>query len=111
MKKLILAGALALMSTGCFHIKYTTNAAAEGTAKPAMWHHTLIVGLIELGPVDLAKECPNGVSSVENQVTFLDGFLGGLTESIWHPNSVTITCGSGGAAPAPATPPAGGGSN
>ncbi len=108
MKKLVVAAALALMSTGCYHIKYTTNNPPGGQPQPVIWHHDVAIGLVELAPIDVSKTCPNGFAVVDNQQTVVDAILGYLLRVIWTPNSVTITCAGGGAATPPAaTPPAG----
>lgn len=113
MRRLLLAALVT--SSGCYHIKYTTSARPAPAPNEEKFHHNLVLGFIELDPVDLTKECPGvGFASVEHQYSPLDigirVVLGifpviDLANAVWQPTHVTVTCAArGGGAPPPAPP-------
>lgn len=95
-----LAAALAL--AGCYTIRYERRAAPEPGAPREQWHHGLLGGAIDLsGPVRLGEVCPEGVSRVESQTTFVNWFLQAVTTGgvlvplhapVWNPATVRVTC-------------------
>jgi hypothetical protein len=78
------------------------------------WHHTIVAGMAEISdPVDLDTDCPGGWSTINEEYSFLNGLVGGLTWGIYTPRTYTVICSSGGpgGAPgwgAPGAPPPGG---
>lgn len=115
--RLLLLAALALSTSGCFRIRYITNAPAESTPALEKWHHNIIAGLVELSdPVNVAEACPQGFAEVRNEVTFLNFLASAAVQSaayvpiaiatnnggtaagyvypvqLWSPQSVTVTC-------------------
>ncbi len=110
MKKIALV-ALLLCSTGCFHITYKTNRAAQPSPADESWHHNFFWGLWEASPpVDVAKICPNGYAMVDYRVSFINGLADWVAETvativvqaiagpgvslppIWSPSTVAVTC-------------------
>ena len=49
------------------------------------------------GDQDLSAQCPNGVSSVQEQKSFVDQLISGLTGFLYSPTSVVVECAGGGA--------------
>jgi hypothetical protein len=96
------AAALLLAASGCYTIRYERRGAAEAGAPREQWHHAFVGGLVTAtNAVDLAAACPNGVVSVENEVTFVNAIAQGLTmvgalavvhAPLWEPSVVRIVC-------------------
>jgi hypothetical protein len=94
--------ALLLLGSACYTIRYERRGAAEAGAPREQWHHAFVGGLVTArNAVDLAAACPNGVVSVENQVTFVNALAQGVTMGgvlavihtpLWEPSTVRIVC-------------------
>ena len=81
-----------VMTSGCYRIAYTTDAPPSTFVKE-YWHHNGIVGLAEFSePVHLGEICPNGVSKVENWMSFKDIVIQGVTKLLYNPTTVKTTC-------------------
>ena len=97
MMRSLTAVALILMfcAAGCYRIKYTTRQPPAPAPNYDEWHHNMIFGLAEISsPVNISQACPNGVSVVENEQTFVNGLVTALTLFwIWEPSTVRVTCG------------------
>ena len=50
------------------------------------------------------SKCPNGVSKVETQLSFVNQLVAWLTLDIYTPMSIKVTCATGGRAEAPGSP-------
>jgi hypothetical protein len=48
------------------------------------------------------SKCPNGVSKVETQLSFVNMLVGNLTLGIYTPMSIKVTCAASGGASIPA---------
>ena len=81
-----------VMASGCYHIGYTTGAPPSSFTKES-WHHNGVMGLVEFSdPVHLGDICPNGVSKIENWVSFENVLAQALTNSLYNPTTVRTTC-------------------
>ena len=82
----------ALVSQGCYHAVIETGKppAPETIDKP--WATSLIFGLVPPSVTETAQKCPNGVSKVETQQTFLNGVVRFLTFGIYTPMAIKVTC-------------------
>ncbi len=96
-----LAAAAAL--SGCYTIRYERHGTtAEPGAPREVWSHGILGGTFPAsGPVDLARSCPDGIASVENQVTAANavgqlltsfGVLLVLHAPVWEPTTVRVVC-------------------
>jgi hypothetical protein len=99
-----LAGVVLLAGSGCYSTHVTNGKAA---ASPSMqydgaWHHGFVIGLVEVsGPYNLKEICPNGWAEIQTKTSFLNGLVNAVV-GIYNPQTVTIRCAEGGAAPAAA---------
>jgi hypothetical protein len=112
--------------SGCYTIRYHHRGDRELRPRE-QWHNSLFFGLWDAtGPIQVDRLCPNGVASVENQVTFLNGLVAYLVEGLpkglfastgrstaeqwavlavtapidlWSPSTVRVTCLLGRASP------------
>jgi hypothetical protein len=89
---------LLFVSTGCYHAIIDTGRPASGTVINQPWASSFIFGLVPPPVVNTASQCPNGVSKVETQHSFLNGLVAAITLSIYTPITITVTCASGGTA-------------
>lgn len=98
-----LAFAALVLASGCFTTtvrsgKPPGDATAEYDGK---WHSGVVWGIAELsGPYNLSEVCPNGWAEITTETSFLNGLVNGVTSNIYNPQTVTVRCAAGGAAPA-----------
>jgi hypothetical protein len=98
----------ALVLTGaCYHATIETGAAPSTKVVQEEWAASWIGGLVPPDPVETASKCPNGVSKVETQHSFLNMVANVLTLGIYTPMTITVTCGTGRRAGLPAGLPTG----
>jgi hypothetical protein len=102
--RLLAAAALLLLAgAGCYTIRYERRGAAEPGAPIELTHHGFLGGTIRSTPqIDLAATCPSGVVSVENETTFPNALVQGITmigpvlgffhAPIWEPTMVRVVC-------------------
>jgi hypothetical protein len=97
MRKLFLPSLLAicLLFSGCFQARVTTDK-TPGKTVEKKWATGFINGLAMTNSnINAAQECPNGVASVETQLSFLNQIVSGLTFGIYSPMTVKVTCAAG----------------
>lgn len=100
--RLAAAAAAALALSGCYTIRYERRAAPEAGAPRELWNHALLGGTFPASrPVDLARTCPDGVATVESEVTAFNAVgqlltsFGGLLvlhAPVWEPTTVRVLC-------------------
>lgn len=49
-------------------------------------------GLVPQEEVDVSRSCPNGITALREETTFLNGICHLLTLGIWAPQSVSFYC-------------------
>jgi len=91
----LLAGLSMLAFTGCSKI-YFHNGDSMSTANlpPPSFHHIGVIGLVEFSPaVDLKAICEGkDWETVQTVNTFLTGLVGGLTNQLYTPQGVAVSC-------------------
>jgi len=75
------AFASVFLLSGCYTLRFHHGKQKPEDAPPhEHWHHALFDGLLEVGgPVKVDDFCPNGVYSVENELTFINGAVQEVT--------------------------------
>ena len=96
--------ALGLTGAGCFHATIDTGLPAGGQTIEQPWAMSFIYGLVPPPIVETASRCPNGVSKVETQHSFLNGLVAFVTFELVTPMDIRVTCASRRGAMAPAVP-------
>ncbi len=82
---------------GCYHAVIETGRPAGGTEVYKPWAMSFIFGLVPPPIENVASACPNGVSKVETQHSFLNGLVAFVTFSLVTPLEIRVTCaGAGG---------------
>lgn len=92
---LSLAGA-ALLLAGCYHATIETGLAPSPQTVEKPWASAWIDGLVAPKLVETMAKCPNGVSKVETQLSFVNMLVGAITLGIYTPMTIKATCAAGG---------------
>jgi hypothetical protein len=90
----------------CFHATIETGLPPSPQVIDEPWASSFVYGLVPPKTVETMAKCPNGVSKVETQHTFLNGLVAALTLSIFTPMQIRVTCAAGGHAAIPSGAPA-----
>jgi hypothetical protein len=94
MRKLLVVPLVLLFSAGCFHATIDTGLPPSGQEINKPWASGWIYGLVPPSTVNTAAECPNGVSRVETQRSFVNQLVGALTFGIYSPMQINVKCAS-----------------
>jgi hypothetical protein len=84
---------MCLCAVGCFHATVETGLNPNGQTITQKWASCWILGLVPPKTVEAAAKCPNGVSKVDTQRSFLNGLVGMLTFGIYTPMEIVVQCG------------------
>jgi hypothetical protein len=84
-----------VVSSACFHQVVQTGRTPGTTVVRKEWTATWLWGLVPATPIDVTRDCPGGIATVETKLTFMNGLVGALTIGIFTPRDVTVTCASG----------------
>src|SRR5689334_19651390 len=72
MKRVISLALLFLLSS-CYSIQYRHSKATPASFQSSVWHNHVVDGVVETSKaVRVDQVCPNGVASIENEVTFVN---------------------------------------
>lgn len=84
---------LTTVASGCYHATVQTGVQPT-PGSDTRWAHSWIYGLVPPSTVNATEECGGApASSVETQVSFVNGIVGGLTMGIYTPMTIKVTCG------------------
>ena len=92
-RRSVLLAAL-VFSGACYHAPIETSAIPSSQAIEKEWTASWIGGLVPPDPVETASTCPNGVSQIETQHSFLNVMANVLTLGIYTPMTIAVTCGT-----------------
>lgn len=90
---------LAAIASGCFRTAIYDSEVEPGHTPvdyDSRWHHGFILGIVEIGGYRLDEICPGGWSDIEVNTSALNGFVEIVTQTLYNPQSVTVTCVAGG---------------
>jgi Bor protein len=90
-----------ILLTACFHQVVQTGRTPGPTVVEKEWVSSWIFGLVPAEPIDVRRQCPSGVATVETQQSFPNALVGAVTFGIYTPQSVKVTCATGGGSPLP----------
>ncbi|HKN67008.1 MAG TPA: hypothetical protein VJW73_12070 [Gemmatimonadaceae bacterium] len=82
----------ALLLAGCYHVTVVTSAAPPGTHVNREWQNSFVIGLVPPPELNVKDQCPQGVTKVETERSFLNGLVSYLTSSIYTPMHTEVTC-------------------
>jgi hypothetical protein len=95
MKRLSALAALALLITSaCWRVTVITGAPATETKIDLPWQKSWVYGLVPPDTIKAQTACPNGVSKVMVEHSFLNELVALLTWSIFTPIHPVVTCAS-----------------
>jgi hypothetical protein len=98
-----LAPAALMVLAGCYHATIETGATPSTVVIDQKFASAWVYGLVPPKIVSTAEKCPNGVSKVETQHSFVNQLVGFLTLGIYTPIQITVTCAALGSASSGAT--------
>lgn len=84
-----------VLTTACFHQVVQTGRNPGTTTVRKEWTATWLWGLVPAKEIDVTRDCPSGIATVETQLTFMNGLVSVLTVGIYTPRDVKVTCASG----------------
>ena len=88
----------ALALGACYHVTVDTGRAPNGQTIRQPFALGFIYGIVPPKTVETASQCPNGVSKVESQMSFVNGLVNAITFGIVTPMQIDVACaGPGGA--------------
>lgn len=93
----VLVGAILVLS-GCYHATIDTGRTSSGQTVENEWAHGFVYGLVPPSTVEVAEDCPNGVATVETELSFLNQVASALTFGIYTPMTITVQCAAAAAA-------------
>ena len=82
----------ALLLAGCYHVTVVTSAAPPGPHVNKEWQNSFVYGLVPPQELNVKDQCPQGVTKVETERSFLNGLVSALTWSIYTPMHTEVTC-------------------
>lgn len=80
----------------CYHATIDTGRTPSAQTVEKSFAASWIYGLVPPSAVETASRCPNGVSRVETQLSFVNQLVAFLTLYIYTPMSIKVTCAAGG---------------
>jgi len=89
------AAALIVLCSGCYHVTVITGAPTSPTVIDKPWQNSFVIGLVPPPELNTKDTCTQGVARVETERSFLNGLVGAITQSIYTPMRVVVTCASG----------------
>jgi hypothetical protein len=95
MRRIALLAAAGFLCAGCFHVTVVTGAPTSPQIIDRPWQNSFVIGLVPPPDVATRDSCPRGVAVVETERSFLNGLVGAITQSIYTPMHVKVTCASG----------------
>lgn len=87
----VLCAAL-LCTAGCYHATIETGLAPSNEVIEKDFASGWIYGLVPPSTVETQSKCPNGVSKVETQLSFVNQLVAFLTLDIYTPMDIKVTC-------------------
>jgi hypothetical protein len=93
--------ALFVLSAGCYHASIESGMKPGEAKIEKEWASGFAWGIVGPEPIEAQGKCPNGLSKVETEHSFMNGLVGALTLGIYTPMHLTVTCAAGPTADAP----------
>lgn len=84
----------ATLLAGCYHAIIDTGRPTSTEVIDRPWSNSFIYGLVPPPVLETMAKCPNGVSRVETQHSFLNEVVSAVTFGIYTPISIRVTCAS-----------------
>jgi len=98
----LFAVGIVLALAACYHATVETGLPPSPQVIDKPWASGWIYGLVPPKTIEARAQCPNGVSKVETQLSFLNQLVNFITFGIYTPMSIKVTCAASGRASIPA---------
>lgn len=69
-----------------------TGRAPNGVQIEKRWANSFIYGLVPPDVVETASKCPDGLATVDTQLSFLNQLVGVITIGIYTPMEIIVAC-------------------
>ena len=86
---------LSLPLAACYRVTVNTGAPAASQSLERPWHNSFVYGLVPPPVINTASTCPNGISKVVTQHSFVNGLVSFLTFSLYTPIDARVQCAAG----------------
>ena len=97
--RILVVALVALISGGCYRVTVITGAPQAPQVVDKPWQLSFVYGLVPPPELNVQPQCPQGVSQVVTERSFLNGLVASLSWSIFTPMHAKVTCASGPVAP------------
>ena len=87
--------ALAFVATGCYHVTVDTGRTPNGVTIDQPFALGFVYGIVPPPTVETMAKCPNGVATVETQMSIVNWLVSALTAGIVTPMQVNVACAGG----------------
>jgi hypothetical protein len=77
---------------GCYKVTVVTATTPSPTVVDKPWQLSLVEGLVPPPELNVKEQCPQGLSKVVTQRSFLNSVVGMLSSGLITPMQVTVTC-------------------
>lgn len=91
----LLVALVLVMTAGCYHATVETGLPPSPETVEVPWAHSFLYGLVPPSTVNVAQECPAGVSRVETQLSFVNQLANFITFGLYSPMTIMATCAQG----------------
>src|SRR4051812_44178865 len=88
-----------MLLSGCYHVTVLYNqpgvmqqAAAAPVVVDKPFSHSFVDGIVPPSEMNVKDQCPRGVSKVETQQSFVNSVVSIITNGLYTPISVKVTC-------------------
>jgi hypothetical protein len=85
-----------LSLAACWHATIETGLAPSNQVIEKSFAASWIIGLVPPKTLETQAKCPNGVSKVETQLSFVNQLVALLTLDIYTPMNIKVTCAEAG---------------
>jgi hypothetical protein len=91
-RTMLFVAAILLIAPGCYRATVDTGLVPSGQVVRNDWASSFIGGLVPPATVETASRCPNGVATVQTQLSFLNMLVSGFTFGLYTPMTILVQC-------------------
>ena len=94
MKKLMIAGMIAVLSTGCATQTYLLSSGGQETPTKDTWQHFFVSGIGQSQTENAAEICGGAdkVAKIQTEYSILNGIAGSISHGIYTPRQNRVFC-------------------
>lgn len=94
MKKLMIAGMIAVLSTGCATQTYLLSNGGQNVPTKETWQHFFVSGIGQTQTVNAAEICGGAdkVAKIQTEYSLLNGVAGMVSQGLYTPRQNRVFC-------------------